>query len=171
MPKKVENVELLLTPQIQKHRRLFAPSKSLRAKTLTLSVCVLPKFFHLARHTTVNLDTVSKRQELLNTKLKIPSRLGIRKKVLYHPILDVGVSLPCLQLKVLSLKIIDFFAFDLSDRNSLLPTKFILPKEIKILFRNMNISIEISSSDNAIFSNVTNSRLIITLQTKLQDVY
>ena len=67
--RKVENIELLLSSQIQKHRGLISLSKSLRAKSLTLSVYVLPKFFHLARHTTVNLDTVSKCQELLNTEL------------------------------------------------------------------------------------------------------
>ena len=52
---KIENIELLLSSQIQKHRGLVSLSKSLRAKSLTLSVYVLPKFFHLARHTTVNL--------------------------------------------------------------------------------------------------------------------
>ena len=67
---KIENIELLLSSQIQKHRGLISLSKSLRAKSLTLSVFVLPKFFHLARHTRVNLDTVSKCQELLNTELK-----------------------------------------------------------------------------------------------------
>ena len=59
----------------------------------------------------------------------------------------------------------------MSDQNSLLPTDFILPEEFKNLLRNTNISIEISSSDFAIFSNITNSRLIITIQTKLRDVY
>ena len=49
------------------------------------------------------------------------------------------------------MKIIDFFASDMSDQNSLLPTDSILPKEIKNLLRNTNISIEISSSD---FSNI-----------------
>ena len=128
-------------------------------------------FFHLARHTTVNLDTVSKCQELLNTELKKSSRLDIRKEVLYHPILDGGIGLPCLQLKLFSMKTIDFFASDMYDQNSLLPTDFILPKEFKNLLRNTNISIEISSSDFAIFSNSTNSRLIITIQTKSRDVY
>ena len=52
----------------------------------------------------------------------------------------------------------------MSDHNSLLPTEFVFPKE------NTNISIEISSSDFAITSNVTNSRLFITTQTKSQDV-
>ena len=168
---KIENIELLLSSQIQKHRGLILLSKSLRAKSLTLSVYVLPKFFHLARHTTVNLDTLSKCQELLNTELKKTSRLDIRKEVLYHPILDGGIGLPCLQLKLFSIKIIDFFASDMSDQNSLLPTDSILPKEIKNLLRNTNISIEISSSDFAIFSNSTNSRLIITIQTKSRDVY
>ena len=163
---KIENIELLLSSQIQKHRGLISLSKSLRAKSLTLSVYVLPKFFHLARHTTVNLDTVSKCQELLNTELKKTSRLDIRKEVLYHPILDGGIGLPCLQLKLFSMKIIGFFASDIPDQNSLLPTDSILPKEIKNLLRNTNISIEISSSDFAIFSNSTNSRLIITIQTK-----
>ena len=45
-------------------------SKFLRVKSLTLSVYVFPKFFHMARHTTVNLDTVSKCEELLNAQLK-----------------------------------------------------------------------------------------------------
>ena len=130
---KVENIEQSLSFQIQKHRGLISLSISLRAKSLTLSVYVLPKFFHLARHTTVNLDTVSKCQELLNTELQKSSRLDIRKEVLYHPILDGGVSLPCLQLKLFSLKIIDFFASDMSDQNSLLPTEFIFSKEIKNL--------------------------------------
>ena len=125
----------------------------------------------MARHTPVNLDTVSKCQELLNTELKKSSRLDIKKEVLYHPILDGGVGLPCLQFKVFSLKIIDFFASDMSDRNSLLPTEFIFSKEIKNLLRNTNISIEISSSDFAIISNITNSRLIITVHTKSRDVY
>ena len=168
---KIENIELLLSSQIQKHRGLISLSKSLRAKSLTLSVYVLPKFFHLARHTTVNLDTVSKCQKLLNTELKKTSRLDIRKEVLYLSILDGGIGLPCLQLKLFSMKIIDFFASDTSDQNSLLPTDSILPKEIKNLLRNMNISIEVSSSDFAIFSNSTNSRLIITIQTKSRDVY
>ena len=60
----VENIELLLSSQIQKHRGLISLSKSLRAKSLTLSVYVLPKFFDLARHTSVNLDTVSKCQDV-----------------------------------------------------------------------------------------------------------
>ena len=168
---KVEKIKLLLSSQIQKHRGLISLSKSLRAKSLTLSVYVLPKFFHLARHTPVYLDTVSKCQQLLNTELKKSSRLDIKKEVLYHPILDGGVGLPCLQLKLFSLKIIDFFASDRSDRNSLLPTEFIFSKEIKTLLRNTNISIEISSSDFAIISNITNSRLIITVHTKTRDVY
>ena len=168
---KIENIELLLSSQFQKHRGLISLSKSLRAKSLTLSVYVLPKFFHLARHTTVNLDTVSKCQELLNTELKKSSRLDIRKEVLYHPILDGGIGLPCLQLKLFSMKIIDFFASDISDQNSLLPTDFILPKKFKNLLRNTNISIEISSSDFVIFSNSTNSRLIIAIQTKSRDVF
>ena len=168
---KVENNERLLSSQIQKHRGLISLSKSLRAKSLTLSVCVLPKFFHLARHTTVNLDTDSTCQDLLSTKLKKSSRLDIRKEVLYHPILDGGVGLPCLQLELFSLKIIDFFASDMSDQNSLLPTEFILPKEFKTFVENTNISIEISSSDFAIILNITNIRLIITIQTKSRDVY
>ena len=167
---KVENIELLLSSQIQKHRGLISLSKSLRAKSLTLSVYVLPKFFHLARHTTVNLDTVSKGQQFLNTELKKSSRLDIRKEVLYHPILDGGVGLPCLQPKLFSLKIIDFFNSDMSDQNSLLPTEFIFPKEFKSLLRNTNISVEICSSHFAIISNITNSRLIITIQTKSRDV-
>ena len=171
LPKKFETIELMLSSQIQKHRGLISLSKSLRVKSLLLSVYVLPKFFHLARHTTVNLDTVSKFQKLLNTELKKSSRLDIRKEVLYHPILDGGIGLPCLQLKLFSMKIIDFFASDMSNQNSLLPTDFILPKEFKNLLRKTNISIEISSSDFAIFSNSTNSRLIITIQTKSRDVY
>ena len=103
--------------------------------------------------------------------MKKTSRLDIRKEVLYHSILDGGIGLPCLQLKLFSMKIFDFFASDMSDQNSLLPTYSILPKEIKNLLRNMNISIEVSSSDFAIFSNSTNSRLIITIQTKSRDVY
>ena len=83
--RKVENIELLLRSQIQKHRGLISLSKSLRAKSLTLSVYVLPKFFHLARHTTVNLDTVSKCQELLNTELKKSSRLDIRRENFISP--------------------------------------------------------------------------------------
>ena len=59
----------------------------------------------------------------------------------------------------------------MSDQNSFLPTDSISPKEIKNLLRNTNISIEISSSDFAIFSSSTNSRLIITIQTKSRDVY
>ena len=142
----------------------------MRAKLLTLSFYVPPKFFHLARHTTVNLDTVSKCQQLLNTELKKSSRLDIKKEVLNHPILDGGVGLPCLQPKLFSLKIIDFFASDMSDQNSLLPTEFIFPKEFTKLLRNTNISVEISSSDFAIISNIINSRLIITIQTKSRDV-
>ena len=142
----------------------------MRAKSLTLSVYVFPKFFHLARHTTVNLDTVSKCQQLLNTELKKSSRLDIKKDVLYHPILDGGVGLPCLQRKLFSLKFIDFFASDMSDQNSLLPTNIIFPKEFKKWLRNTNISVEISSNDFAIISNITNSRLIITIQTKSRDV-
>ena len=139
----------------------------MRAKSLTLSVYVLPKFFPLARHTTVILDTVSKCQELFNAELKKSNRLDVRKEILYHPILDDGVGLPCLQLELSSLKIIDFFASDMSDQISLLPTVFVFPKEIKNSLRNTNTSIEISSSEIEIFSNVTSSRLIITLQAKI----
>ena len=110
-------------------------------------------------------------QELLNTELKKSSRLDIKKEVLYHPILYGGVGLPWLQLKLFSLKIINFFASHMSGRNNLLPTEFIFSKEIKNLLRNTNISIEISSSDFAIISNITNSRLIITVHTKSRDVY
>ena len=59
----------------------------------------------------------------------------------------------------------------MSDQNSLLATEFIFPEKFKILLRNTDISIEISSSDFAIISNVTNSRLIIAIQTNLRDVY
>ena len=107
----LENIEQLLSSEIQKQRGLISISKSLRAKSLTLSVYVLAKFFHLARHTTVDLDTVSKCQELFNAELKKSSRLDVRKEILYHPILDGGVGLPCLQLKLSSLKLIDFFCF------------------------------------------------------------
>ena len=126
-------------------------------------------FIWLVIHTTVNLDTVSKRQEILNTEFKKSSRLDTRKKVLYHPILDGGVGLPCLQIKLFSLKIIDVFASDMSDQNNLLPTEFIFPKEFKSLLRNTNISFEISSS-SAIVSNITISRLIITIKTKFEIV-
>ena len=143
----------------------------MRAKSFIPSVFFLPKFFHLARHTTVNSVTVSKCQELLNAELEKLSRLDIRKEVLYHPILDGGVGLRCLQLKLFSLKVIDFFASERSDQNSLIPTETIFPKEIKNLLKNTSISSEISSSDTAMFPNVTNSRLIKTLQTKLRDVY
>ena len=125
----------------------------------------------MARHTTVNSVTVSKSQELLNAELEKLSRLDIRKEVLYHPILDGGVGLRCLQLKLFSLKVIDFFASERSDQNSLIPTETIFPKEIKNLLKNTSISSEISSSDTAMLPNVTNSRLIKTLQTKLRDVY
>ena len=86
----------------------------------------------MARHTTVNMDTVSKCQELLKAELKKISRLDIRKEVLYHPILDIGAGLPCLQVKLFRLKIIDFFASDMSDQNSLLPTEFFSRKKSKI---------------------------------------
>ena len=62
-----------------------------------------------------------------------------------------------------------FLCFRYVRSNYLLPTEFIFPKEIKNLSRNTNISVEISSSDFASFSNVTNSRFMITLQTKLQN--
>ena len=76
--------------------------------------------------------------------MKKSSRLDIRKEVLYHPILDGCVGLPCLHSKLFSMKFINFFASDMSNQNSLLPTDFILPKEFKNLLRNTNISIEIS---------------------------
>ena len=69
--------------------------------------------------------------------------------------------------KVFSLKIVNFFASDMSNQNSMLPAEFIFPKEIKILLRNTNSSIEISSSEFAIFSNVTN----YNLQTKSRNVF
>ena len=93
------------------------------------------------------------------------------KEVLYHPNLDGRVDLLCPQLKFFSLKVNDVFASDMSDQNSLLPPELLLPKEIKNLLRDTNISTEISSSDFAIISNVTNSRLILTLQTKLRNDY
>ena len=34
--------------------------------------------------------------------------------------------------KFFSLKVVDFFASDMSDQNSLLPTEFIFPREIKV---------------------------------------
>ena len=76
----------MLSSQNQKHRWLISLSKFLRAKPLILSIYVLPEFFRLARHTTVNLDTVSKCQDLLNAELKKSSRLDIRKEDFYHPI-------------------------------------------------------------------------------------
>ena len=69
--------------------------------------------------------------------------------------------------KLFSLKIVDFFAYDMSDQNSMLPAEFIFPKEIKTLLRNTNSSIEIRSSELAIFSNVTN----YNLQTKSRNVF
>ena len=77
------------------------------------------------------------------------------KEVLIHPILDVGVGLPCLELKCFILKVIGFFASDMSDQNILLPKKFIFPKETEILLRNTKITVKIISIDFAIFSNVT----------------
>ena len=94
LPQKSENFELMLSSQFQKYRGLFSLIISLRVKSLTPSVYVLPKFFHLARHTTVNMDTVSECQDFLNAELKKSSRLNIRKESLYHPILDGGVGLP-----------------------------------------------------------------------------
>ena len=82
---KIENIKLLLSSQIQKPRGLISLSKSLRAKSLTLSVFVLPKFFHLARHITVNLDTVSKCQELLNTELKKNKQTRHKKRSFISP--------------------------------------------------------------------------------------
>ena len=52
-----------------------------------------------------------------------------------------------------------------------LPTEIIFPKEFKNLLRNTNISIEINLIDFALISNITNSRLMITIQTKSRDVY
>ena len=98
---------------------------------------------------------------IIKYRIEKTSRLDIRKEVLYHPILDRGIGLPCLQLKLFSMKIIDFFASDMSDQNSFLPTDSILPSD----FTNL------SSSDFPIFSNSTNSRLIIPIQTKSRDVY
>ena len=74
---KIENIELRLRSQIRKHRGLISLSKSLRANLLTLSAYVLPNFFHLTRHTTINLDTVSNWQDLLNAELRKSSRLDI----------------------------------------------------------------------------------------------
>ena len=130
---KVENIELLLSSQIQKHRGLISLSKFLRANSLTLSVYVLPNFFHLARNTNFNLDTVSKCQELINTELKKSSRLDIRKEVLHHPILDGGVCLPCLQLKFFSLKIIEFFASDMPNQNIFFTNRNYFPERIQKL--------------------------------------
>ena len=113
----------------------------------------------MARHTTVYLNTVSKCQDLLNIELKKSSRLGLAKEVLYHPILEGGVGLPYLQLKIFSRRIIDFFASDMSHQNSLLSSDFVFPQEIKKLLRNTNISNEINSNDIESFSNVINSRL------------
>ena len=42
---KVESIELMLSYQVQKHRRLISLTKSLRAKSLTLSVNFRPSFF------------------------------------------------------------------------------------------------------------------------------
>ena len=39
----------------------------------------------MARHTTINLDTVSKCQDLINAELKKSSRIDIRKKVFKSP--------------------------------------------------------------------------------------
>ena len=50
-------------------------------------------FFIFIRQTTVNLDNVSKCQDLLNADLKKSSRLDIKKEVLYHPILNGGIGL------------------------------------------------------------------------------
>ena len=86
---------------------------------------------------------------IIKYRIEESSRLDIRKEVLYHPILDGGLGLLCIQLKLLRLKFIDFSASDMSDQNSLLTTEFISPKKFKNLLRNTNISIEISSSDFA----------------------
>ena len=59
----------------------------------------------------------------------------------------------------------------MSDQNSLLPKEIIFPKETYSLLRKTNISVKINSSDIAIFSNVTNNRLIITLQTNSRNVF
>ena len=83
----------------------------------------------MARHTTVYFDTARNCQDLLNAEKKESSTLDIRKEVLYHPILDGGVSLPCLQLKLFSLIKTNFFASDMSNQNSLLPPQLIFPKK------------------------------------------
>ena len=98
-----------------------------------------------------------------------------KERSFISPILLGGIGLACLQLKLFSLKIIDFYASDMSDQNSFLPTKFNFPKEIENFLRNTNIyehtKYEKNSSDIATISNFTNSRLIITLQTKSREVY
>ena len=77
------------------------------------------------------------------------------KEVLNHPILDVGIGLPCLELKCFSLKVIGFFASDMSDQNILLLIKFIFLRETENLLRNTKTTVKIISIDFAIFSNVT----------------
>ena len=169
---KVENIKLLVSSQSQKHRGLISLSKTLRAKSLTLSVYALPKFFHLARHTTFNLDTVSKCQELLNAELKKSSRQTRQKERSFiSPHFRWWGRLTMPTTQTFQSEKYRFLCFRMSDQNSLLPTEFVFPKEIKNLLRNTNISIEINSSDIAIISNVTNSRLFITMQTKSRVVY
>ena len=108
---KIENIELMLSYQNQKNRGLISLSKSLRVNSLPSSVYVLPNFFHASPHMTVILDTVNNCQAFLNAESKESSRLDIIKEVLNHPILDVGVGLPCLELRCFSLKVIGFETF------------------------------------------------------------
>ena len=89
----------MLSSQIQKQSGLISLSKFLRTNSLTLSVYVIPKFFHMARHTKVNLKTVSNCQGSLKAELKKSNRLDIRKK------LECGVGLPCLHSNFSVLKL------------------------------------------------------------------
>ena len=57
-----------------------------------------------------------------------------------------------------------FLFSDMSNQNSLLPPQLISAQKMKQLLR--NTSVEVISSDIVIFSNVTISRLIITLWKK-----
>ena len=103
--------ETILTDQTKKNERPSFLGQILCAKTLTISVYNLPKFFNYARHVNVDLNFVSSGRGLLNIQLKKEEkkRIDIRKTVVFHTVFNDRIDLRNIRYKIFSFNMIDFY--------------------------------------------------------------
>ena len=122
--------ETILTDQTKKNERPSFLGQILCAKTLTISVYNLPKFFNYARHVNVDLIFVSSGRGLLNIQLKKEEkkRIDIRKTVVFHTVFNDRIDLRNIRYKIFSLNMIDFYWTGYLSETDLLTTQITLLK-------------------------------------------